>query len=162
MIWWQGSSSVASCHFPHWKCCFPGPGYLSVSWGHLLGGSTHAHSPSWVLATGNEGMFEKSDTRENKTQPLPLRLTLPPTHIHTFVLYCLLGGGEREVHSFLIFLPSHRLLGRTLFSLYLPINKLKGRSCLFPEIKNCTHNYPLSSWTSSPSVLFVFHGVSVR
>lgn len=83
-------------------------------------------------------MFEKADRRGTQTQPLPLRL-MP----QDFASVLFVGGGGAR--SFSIFLPTHRLLGRTIFSFYLLINKLKGRSCLFSEIKNCRHNYSLSS-----------------
>lgn len=97
-------------------------------------------------------ILERADLWENMKQPLSTP-TAPTMSSPSFLMYCVLGGRTvRPGPSSSMVSSAH--FSRALFTFYLLINKAKGRSCLFPAIKNCTHNWSLSSPTSAVSLCF--------
>lgn len=112
--------------------------------GHLLGGSVCTYVCSYVLEGGNGRMSEKADKWETREGHSPLI---------SFLLSVLLVWGGRKSTLFLN-VPLHTLLMSTILTFYLLISKPKGTSCLFPEIKNCMHNWSLSCRTNTVFLCF--------
>ena len=123
---------------------FPRPQYFKSTRGHLLGGSVYAHEHvpmcwDWEM----EGCLRKLTNERPRTGPFSRISSF-------FFVYCLFMG---QKSTLFLDVPFYTLLMSTIFTFYLLISKLKDRSCLFPEIKNCMYNWFLS-WKHGFSLFF--------